>query len=243
MIMIIREKDSLKEGELEDLKTNGGSLTYWECLERFRVSDQELISLVSKIEKILKLKLAPDSIELFSRLIVILREKSLIEANILTNDDMKRELAKIEAPLKKLVENLDMSRALRMRFDGHMIREKLLDNMDPIYMTYLHGSNLLKLCEKVKDGIKPQKKQMSLNHVRQIVANEIAREMDRLGVMPTKSRNGKFDKVFRDIIKNVPCTVNGEKISIAIPEDTFPILSEAIDKYPHEDMFFALKLI
>lgn len=69
------------------------------------------------------------------------------------------------------------------------------------------------------------------HQIRDILARELARTLDRIGITPTKTRNGPYDLCLLKVVDL--CTFKHEGITYfcPLPEDTFPVLKKGVDEY------------
>lgn len=240
-MMKLISKDGLSQEEINEISND--PMSYWNQMKDYMLSPDELATLIVSMEEVLKITLPQESVDLFRKLIALLRQKVVIDNSIPTNDELKRELAAIENPLKNLVDRLNMSFRLNEHF-WHQAREHdLYGEDDPMAGTYRHSQNLLKLCEAVKGNIKPTKNKVNVNFVRLVVGKELAREMDRIGIMPTKTQGGKFDTCYQLLLSKIACEVKGTKVAVSVPENTKHIVYEALNTYKSQSMYAPLNLI
>lgn len=216
-------------------KADGTEITFRESLSFFAPNNEEFSKLKNKIIEIIGIETSTGFDDKLHFLITLLRSKTYIHTNNESVTITQKKLSGLQNHLTKLqkymsTEISDMTwQHLNLQKVGLMSER---DIEDPIFDLQINIQIALDLCERTRNEIKGKKPEFTPMDMRQVLAEELARELDTMGIDLKKYRNGEFVTILRHVLKAVSCKVNRQRISISIPNDLFDVASKAIDEFP-----------
>lgn len=219
----------------KQMQPDGTWIDFREAKAAFAPKKAEFEKLLGKITKTIGKQTTPEFDDKIDYLITLLREQAYMASYRPPVTKSQKELTALSTHLKKLILFLDAD------FSQHADRQLMYQTVikmsdekieDPFYALRTNAIIALDICEKAREKLKGKRPDFTPNTMRQILAEEVARELMKLGVEPKKYNDGDYAKVLRAILKMIPCTVHGQKISIAIPDNLFKVICKAIDEYP-----------
>ncbi len=222
---------------------DGTFVTFRESKAAFAPKPDEFQKLRKKIFRILGKKSTPEFDDRLSYLITFLREQIYINATTPSVTARRKELSRYKDLINNMINFMENDQFNDIRAD---LRYEIMNKMhetnseDAVYTLFQNARIVADMCESACEKIKGQKRTFTPNTMRRILAEELARELDKMGKSPTKYRNGNYFKILRATLEMTPCTVYGERISIGIPQDLFKIAGEAIDTYPNKKPYSLL---
>lgn len=212
-------------------------------MAEFAPKEEEFENLKTKITAIIGKSTTPEFDDTLDFLITLLREKAFIQINHVSVTKVQKELTYLTKQLKKLNRFLDTD--ITGTTHQHLAFE-IINKMDatgckdPLFTLHANAQIVMEMCENTQNKIKGAKPDFTLIHMRQVVAEELARELKKMGVEPKKYRDGEYVNVLKSVLKMIPCTVRGVKLSTSIPSDLFKIACKAIDDFPTKEPYSLL---
>lgn len=209
----------------------------------FAPEEDEFRKLRTKIIKVIGKETTAEFDDTLDYLITFLRNKAFIHASTPSATKMQKELSDLVKQLKKVQSLLDsgLDQMTEMHVTYALIK-KMSDTgcEDPLYATHYNAGLAIEVCEEAQSKIKGKRPEFTPSHMRQILAEELARELDKIGIEPKKYRDGDFINILRAVLIMIPCQVHGKKISISIPDDLFQVACDAIDAFPTKEPYSLL---
>jgi len=217
----------------------------------YRPSDEELNKLVMAIQGHTGKALQENEEfkETIRRLLILIRKKVDTQQTAPTKEAQYVELRQLKTSLQSVERNLSyegISPPLWNRIINLMVVNKLANESDPIAGLRLHTNNLLWICEKIEkdfiDEPDAEKKPPTLADARDMVAEELARALDKAGYKPTATRGGFFEKCFEAFMEAIACTVEGRKVRIKPLAEPYAVIRRAIRSYPEKPIYPLLEV-
>jgi|TARA_R110000787_G_scaffold262422_9_gene368022 hypothetical protein len=229
------------------MKADGSFISYRESMAAFAPTEEEFSQLREKIIRTIGIETSPGFDDTLHFLITLMRDKAIGYAEMESVTQSQKKLAGLKNHLTKLQKYIceDISDTT-----SHHLSIEIMefmqdgDTVDPVFALQNNIEVVLAICERTQERIKGQKANFTPIHMRQILAEELARELHKMGVELKKYRNGEFVEVLKHVLKAVPFKVDGQtKALVAIPTDLFLVASKAIDEFPKKEPFPLLGLI
>jgi hypothetical protein len=224
-------------------QADGTFISFRESMAAYAPNDDEFSKLKTKIVNIIGQETTESFDDTLCFLITLLREKAFLHANAVSATAIQKELSGLTNQITKLQRCLDkdLSNAAQTQLGFETMKVMSESEIeDPFEILQNYVCVVLDICEKTKSNIKGTKPQFTPLHMRQVLAEELARELDRMGIEPKKYREGEFVEILKQVLKMISCKVNGHRISISIPADLFKVASKAIDDFPTKEPFLLL---
>ena len=225
---------------------DGSVITFRQSLKAYAPAEEQMKKLIVEITGIIGKQTTPEFEDRVAYLITFLRWRIYNHVTAYTVTDLGKEVQTFKRLLKNVKDFIDSdenpSDELYSQFSiSRLLKETEEERRkDVLGNLYTSIEDMLETCEEIKKRIKGAKSDFTPNDMRQILAEELARELDKIGVKLTKSRNGIFEKCLRAVLEAVRCSIHGEKVAAAVPEDLFFIASAAIDAYPNKEPYSLL---
>ncbi len=234
-----------KKKQINYIKADGTVISFRESMAAFAPKEEEFKNLRTKIVEIIGKETTPEFDDTLDYLITFLRNKAFIHATTPSITAMQKELnllTKHITKLKKLLES-GTSEITEMHVSNALI-VKMSDTgcADPLYALHCNATLALEVYETALENIRSSKPAFTPHDMRQVLAEELARELSNLGIEPKKYRDGDFANILKAILKMISCTVHGQRISISIPNDLFKVICDAIDEFPNKERYSLLEL-
>lgn len=226
------------------IKRDGSLVSFRESMSDYAPTKKEFKKLKAQIERILEKETTPEFDNILNYLITLLRNQIFIHNSKFSSTKIGSEVKRLEGALKRLnkllASNGGLSDSARFFFWTSIKNRHPDVNKDLVYDVSCGAEALLEACGYVRADIKGQKSDFTPNDMRQILAEELARELEKMGEMPTKYRDGSYFQILRSTLEMIPCTVHKQRIAISIPDDLFEIAKDAIDSYPGKEPYSLL---
>ncbi len=222
---------------------DGTWISFRESYAAFAPKPEEFLELRKKIFRILGKKSTPEFDDKLDYLITFLRHQAYINATSVSITDRREELTRFATLTKKIIEFMDKDTFNDVRDDlcYEISNEVHKDNSDDaVYSLYKNAHKVTRMCKSVNESLKGHINDFTPNTMRQILAEELARELEKMGEPPAKYRDGSYFKILRATLEMIPCTISNQPIKIKVPDDLFKIASDAIDEYPNKEPYFLL---
>lgn len=222
------------------MQADGSFISFKESMDAFSPTDEEFSQLRSKIVGTIGTETSRDFDDTLRFLLTLIREMTVIHEHQESVTVTQKKLKGLSNHLKKLqkyIEN-DISDTTRRQFYLDVMalgRDREIE--DPLFELQIHAQLVSNICDKTQARIKGQKPEFTPMHMRQVLAEELARELNKMGIELKKYRDGEFVEVLKHVLKAVPCKVHGKRISISIPSDLFKLASKAIDEFPEKEPY------
>ncbi len=229
------------------MRADGSFISYRESMAAFAPTDEEFSKLRKKIIGTIGIETSTGFDDTLHFLITLMRDKAIGYAEMESVTLSQKKLAGLKNHLTKLQKYIceDISDTT-----SHHLSIEIMefmedgDTVDPVFALQNNIEVVLAICERTQERIKGQKANFTPIHMRQILAEELARELHKMGVELKKYRNGEFVEVLKHVLKAVPFKLDGQKkASVAIPTDLFQVASKAIDEFPNKEPFPLLGLL
>jgi len=234
-----------EKSKISYMQADGSWISFREAMSDFAPSKEEFAKLRAEIVKIIGKETTPDFDDTLDFLITLLRDKIHFQENATSITIVQKELSGLINQLNKLQKYMDtnISDMSQMHLTSETIKWMSdTDSEDPFYVLQSYAKTVHRICETTKNNIKGQKPPFTTNDMRQTLAEELARELDKMGIQPKKYREGEFVEALSAVLRAVSCKVNGRRISISIPADLFKVASKAIDEFPDKEPYALLAL-
>ena len=225
------------------MQADGTFITFRESMADFAPKAEEFSILRNKIVGIIGKDTSSEFDDTLGFLITLIRNKISIHANTISITTVQKELSGLKNHLTKLQKFMDtgLSGMTQTHLSAEIMKEvSATKREDPFHSLRNSLDSGLRICKATEQKIKGKKPEFTPMHMRQILAEEIARELDRMGIEPKKYREGEFVEILRAVLIAVSCKINGERISISIPNDLFQVARKAIDDYPDKKRYSLL---
>ena len=222
---------------------DGEWISYRESKAHFAPSEEEFYELRKKIFSIIGIKTSVYFDDSLDYLITFLREQAYINVTMRSTTERRDELSRFSGVIKNLIDYMEGKYFNEVQNDlvfANITNMRKSDSGDAIHSMYVNAKKSLEMSDSTNQSLKGRKREFTPNTMRQILAEELARNLDRMGEKPTKYKNGNYFKILRVTLEMIPCMICEQRISISIPENLFKIASKAIDDYPTKEPYSLL---
>ncbi|MEC7701565.1 MAG: hypothetical protein VYC19_02310 [Pseudomonadota bacterium] len=222
---------------------NGDWVSFRESKADFAPSESEFLELRRQVLRILGRKSTAEFDDKLHYLITFMREQAYKNVVMLSVTEQRQRLSRYQTVLQNLIDFMDDDSFDNVQHNlmfQTISRIKEIGADDPIYTMYKHAHTVKEMCTEANEALKGRKSGFTPNDMRQILAEELAREIDKMGVEPKKYQDGAYFKILRATLEMISCTVRDKRISISIPENLFKMAKKAIDDYPTKEPFSLL---
>ncbi|MCK5295285.1 MAG: hypothetical protein KAJ75_00215 [Alphaproteobacteria bacterium] len=227
------------------MQKDGSFISFRKAMSDFAPKEEEFKKLRTKIVNIIGKETTAEFDNILDYLITFLRHKAYMHATSTSVTTAQKEISTLTKQIKKVQDLLykGFSDAVQHHLN-HPIMETMSNTgcEDPIYAFYDNSKVVLEIFEKAKKSLKGKHTYFTPHDMRQILAEELARELDKMGEKPKKYRDGNFAKILRATLKMIPCKIYEKRISISIPSDLFQVVCKAIDDFPTKESYSLLEI-
>tara|TARA_R110000868_G_scaffold84539_1_gene238341 strand:- start:279 stop:998 length:720 start_codon:yes stop_codon:yes gene_type:complete len=228
----------------DQMQPDGSFISYKESLKAFEPSEGEFQKLKNEIESILGRPTTATFDDTLLYMLTLARHRVYEYENTFTSSDKAEDIKKLEGALKRLGKLINQDGGIHemTRFDlWRNVREEHPDiERDLLWDTGVCVEAMLEACAITKEKIKGQRRPFTDNDMRAALAEELARLLDQLGEVATKTRGGKYEKMLHACIAATDFKYKNKRYSLPKPENLGPVMDAAIDCYSMKEPFVFL---
>lgn len=226
------------------MQSDGSFKSYRESIKDFEPTQDEFGGLIDDIHSVIGSETTEEFKDTLLYTITLARHRVYGYETTVTSSDQAKDIKKLEGALKRLDKLLNKEDGLldmtRLSL-WSSIQENHPDvERDLVWDTGVCIEAMLEACEITKEKIKGQRRSFTDNDMRRTLAEELARLLDGMGITPTKTRGGKFEKMLRACITLTDFRYKNIRYSLSNPENLGPVIDEALNSYKDGEPFVLL---